>query len=172
VPLNHPGRDHERGRIWRIFYKGSEPSRPAVAPRKDWTTATVDQLSDDLADPNLKVRMIATDEIVDRIGKDAVEPLKAFFAAENAKDLQKVHAMWALHRLGALELDILSRAANDSSESLRVHAMRVLAETAPWTEQQRNLVIHATTDSNPLLQRCAADALARHPSPQNLRPLL
>src|SRR5439155_9481259 len=24
VPLTHPGRDHERGRIWRIVYRGKE----------------------------------------------------------------------------------------------------------------------------------------------------
>src|SRR5437899_12057157 len=26
VPLTHPGRDHERGRIWRIVYRGNASS--------------------------------------------------------------------------------------------------------------------------------------------------
>ena len=31
VPLTHPGRDRERGRIWRIVYKGTD-GKPAPAP--------------------------------------------------------------------------------------------------------------------------------------------
>src|SRR5204863_2722608 len=40
VPLTHPGRDRERGRIWRIVYRGKDGSNPLVTPRNDWTTAT------------------------------------------------------------------------------------------------------------------------------------
>ena len=39
VPLDHPGRDHERGRIWRIVY--SRAGRPRARRRPahaDWTT--------------------------------------------------------------------------------------------------------------------------------------
>ncbi len=35
VPLDHPGRDHERGRIWRIVYRGPDgKAPPPAAPRR------------------------------------------------------------------------------------------------------------------------------------------
>src|SRR5579872_3655050 len=49
VDLHHPGRDHERGRIWRIVYKGEDGKNPLKAPRQDWTTASVEELIQDLA---------------------------------------------------------------------------------------------------------------------------
>ena len=32
VPLSHPGRDRERGRIWRIVYRGTSPSHGSLSP--------------------------------------------------------------------------------------------------------------------------------------------
>ena len=48
VPLNHPGRDHEKGRIWRISYKGGEKNRKPV----DLTKASAQDLVKELAAPN------------------------------------------------------------------------------------------------------------------------
>src|SRR5206468_3513385 len=56
VPLNHPGRDRERGRIWRIVYTGKGHKGEARAPRADWTKATIAELIQDLGHPNLVVR--------------------------------------------------------------------------------------------------------------------
>src|SRR5437867_5848131 len=72
VPLDHPGRDRERGRIWRIIYRGANHTRPA-----GFSEATIDELLAALADANLTVRMLATDQLSDRIGKDAIEPLRS-----------------------------------------------------------------------------------------------
>src|SRR6202042_878113 len=48
VPLTHPGRDRERGRIWRIVYQGTE-GKPALAPSFiDRTTSSVPELVADL----------------------------------------------------------------------------------------------------------------------------
>ena len=40
VPLTHPGRDRERGRIWRIVYKGTD-GKPAPAPEPDRSNQVV-----------------------------------------------------------------------------------------------------------------------------------
>src|SRR5947199_8565868 len=59
VPLTHPGRDHERGRIWRIVYRGPAGSGKPDAPRADGTRATVEELVEALGHPNLVVRIRA-----------------------------------------------------------------------------------------------------------------
>src|SRR5881392_2481231 len=57
VPLTHPGRDRERGRIWRIVYRGPDGKHKPVKPREDIAGATVAELVNHLAHPNLTVRM-------------------------------------------------------------------------------------------------------------------
>ncbi len=45
VPLTHPGRDRERGRIWRIVYKGTD-GKPAPAPIVDRSDQVVGRGAD------------------------------------------------------------------------------------------------------------------------------
>ncbi len=168
VPLDHPGRDRERGRIWRLIYKAADHSQPA-----DLTKASADDLIGMLASPNLSLRMLAMDQLSDRIGADAVEPLKTFLAESPSKaGVQRLHAMWTLFRLSALELPVLSSAAQDEDALVRTHAMRMLAETAKWSSEHRALAMAGLKDADAQVQRGAADALGQHPSSDNVRPLL
>ena len=43
VPLTHPGRDRERGRIWRIVYRGDEEHAEAKVHREDFRAATTER---------------------------------------------------------------------------------------------------------------------------------
>src|SRR5947199_4028340 len=52
VDLHHPGRDKQRGRIWRIVYRGPDGKAP-VAKVPDLSKLSAQQLVDSLADPNL-----------------------------------------------------------------------------------------------------------------------
>ena len=56
VPLKHPDRDRERGRIWRIVYKDQLRQASRNASRSDWAEASVGQLIADLGHSNLTVR--------------------------------------------------------------------------------------------------------------------
>src|SRR5436190_10866319 len=71
VPLGHPKRDKSRGRIWRITYKG-EQNKPI-----DFTTLSLEDLLKALDHDNLPIRMMAADQVADRIGSGAVAALKA-----------------------------------------------------------------------------------------------
>jgi putative heme-binding domain-containing protein len=176
VPLDHPGRDRERGRIWRIVYKGKDGKAPAPkAPRPDESAATVAELIVDLAHPNLAVRTMATNQLVLR-GLEAVGPLKA--ALGEAVGAQKVHVLWALHRLGELESRELQRATNDPDEAVRVHAMRIMADSStPVFERTRtvegqDIALRGRHDKSPQVRRAMAEALGRHPSTRNIPSLL
>src|SRR5204863_999494 len=66
VPLDHPGRDRQRARIWRVIYRGAGAKDPQPMP--DLSTADVKTLVDCLAKSNITLRMLAADQIADRIG--------------------------------------------------------------------------------------------------------
>src|SRR5690242_467731 len=170
VPLDHPGRDRERGRIWRIVYKGdAAKAPPPVMP--DYSKMNAQQLVDALGDHNLTNRFLIMNEITDRIGKDAIEPLKKMLA-ESKDPLQIRHGMWDLYRLGGLEDSMLESLAKNDDAGVRVHSMRILEEMPQWNSTQLNLAIAGLKDSDPLVQRCAAAAMQFHPHVECIRPLL
>jgi putative heme-binding domain-containing protein len=173
VPLNHPGRDRERGRIWRIVYRGTDADKPnkPVMPRADWTSIGVDELVKDLAHPNLTVRTIATNQLVERGGKQGLAVLGQIMNPD-APAIQRIHGLWALERLGGLSDSMLAAATQDKDPGVRAHAMRVLAERKELTAAQHQALVAALKDGDGFVQRNAADALGRHRIPQNLRALL
>jgi putative heme-binding domain-containing protein len=178
VPLTHPGRDRTSGRIWRIVYRGDKAGGHATgygtpAPRKDWTTARVTELIEDLAHPNLTVRMHAMNQLVARGGAEGRQAVHDLLSANKATSWQWVHGLWVLERVGALDDDVLLKAAQHKDRGVRVHAQRVLGERALLTPRQHHLVLAALKDADAHVQRAAADALARHPdAAKNLRALL
>jgi putative heme-binding domain-containing protein len=170
VPLDHPGRDRERGRIWRIVYKGEKGQPGTPAPRQDWTKAGVQSLVADLAHPNLTVRTKATNQLVLH-GREGVEELTTVLADRKGPAHQRAHALWALERVGALDEKTLVQAARDE-EAVRVHVQRVLSERPKLTPAQQELALAGLKDASPHVQKAAADALGRHPGAENVRPLL
>ena len=173
VPLTHPGRDRERGRIWRIVYRGkgrAEGVAPPVPPRADRTKATVAELVQDLGHPNLVVRTTAANQLAQR-GKEGVEAVRTVLGPKS-NPLQRAHGLWVLERGGALDDALLAAAAADKDAAVRVHAQRVLSERRGLSDAQRALVLAGLKDKDATVQRCAADALGQHPAAENLRPLL
>ncbi len=242
VPLTHPGRDRERGRIWRVIYKGavnserasdSSPSpltgewagvrgektpgaakdlglrtassgTPPSATRGlstariengrrvrtlDLTTATADQLVNELADPNLTWRMLAMNQIEDRFGKSAASDVQEALR-DPVNAFQHAHALWLLHRLNPPSPETgptpkaLSDAAKAKDPLVRIHAQRISADLLyqdglPGISKHTDFVsspYHVATeglkDANALVQRCAAEALGNFRGSSPVRPLL
>src|SRR6266850_488135 len=173
VPLEHPGRDRERGRIWRIVYRGTNgASTASVGARFDLAHASAKELIRELASPNITRRMFAMNELVDRVGEPASGPTKKMMADKKSTSSQRMHGLWVLHRLNGLEEKILVDAAQDKDGGVRVHAMRVLSETANWSQTQRALALAGLHDADPFVQRAAADALGQHPDFAQIKALL
>lgn len=172
VPLTHPGRDRERGRIWRIVYKGTSdaPATPPRKPRNDWTTAAVADLVQDLAHPNITVRMLATNQLVER-GSNAHGAVEGALKSSANAD-QRVHALWVLERIGNLDEGRLDQAAQDPDRTVRTHAQRILSERKELSERTAKVALDGLNDADPFVQRAAADALARHPGLDRVQPLL
>jgi putative heme-binding domain-containing protein len=169
VPLTHPGRDRERGRIWRIVYRG-EKGDAALAGAPDLSKEAVAGLIAALDHPNLTVRFLALTELSDRIGAPAAEPLRA--ALKDAKPRVRLGALWALFRLNALSDAELETALGDGDGMVRTHAFRALSERENCTDGQRAALIKGLSDSDPFARRQAADAAGRHPSLETARALI
>ncbi len=161
VPLTHPGRDRERGRIWRIVYKGNDV-RPTPG-RSDFTKATTNDLVADLGHPNALIRRQATHELVRRGGNVVVGSVRL---------CDRPEALYVLERLGQLDEAKLKQTANNSSELLRVHAQRILAERKVWKSWERDLVLEGLKDVSPHVRRVSAEALGLHPHSDHVPALL
>ncbi len=172
VPLTHPLRDRERGRIWRVVYKGADGKaklRP-LALAND-----LDGLVKEMGSPSLSRRMLAMNAIYDRFGKSAVPKVKKSDAIAN--EFMQVHRLWLLHRLDAMDPKELEIAAQSGEPLVRVHAQRIVADifdldALPHVMTEGETDIHhiaaahhianeGLKDRDPLVQRCAAEAIAK-----------
>ncbi len=199
VPLVHPGRDRERGRIWRVVHKGDQAEaklRPTALPQD------LDGLIGELGSPNLTRRLVAMSEIQDRFGTDAVPKLRDAAGAARGETARGVRArnggpeatlvsvVWLLHRLGALDNapdcgELRVYLLDPELPLVRIHALRIVAERGRLARQNADLAkkmaVGSATRSalrqelmprNGLSARCAAEALGEWPDLDNLRPLL
>ena len=174
VPLTHPGRDRERGRIWRIVYRGKDGQGKLNA------TDAFQTLKDGakLGDPNFTIRMAETV----RLGQTHVDnrSVIADFAKVVRQDpnpYQRVHALWILQQWSAFEsktawAPTLIKALNDPDRMVRVHAMKVLGETKELSQELRVITRKGLRDPDAFVQRAAAETLGRHPLLENVKPLL
>lgn len=172
VPLDHPGRDRHRGRIWRVRYEGPEAHAEPTAPRSDWHAATIEDLISDLGHGNLAVRLRAANELAERGGSAVIGAVRAA-VNDPTSPRRRAHALWVAQRLGTVGDAAFRDAAYDRNHDIvRTHAMTALAEQPTLSQVQHALVLGGLTDAGAFTRRAAAGALARHASAANLRPLL
>ncbi|MBO0931651.1 PVC-type heme-binding CxxCH protein [Fibrella aquatilis] len=168
VPLDNPGRDRQRGRIWRITYKGKVDKLGYT----DWTKAPVAELINALAKGNLPVRMLAMDQLVNRVGPPAVGALLAVSVRKNTPPDQYVHSMWALNQLKALPKALLMNALHHKQALIRTHAMRVVHESPGRSDTLLAEARLGLADPSPHVRRAAVEALTDYPRLETIRALL
>jgi mono/diheme cytochrome c family protein len=109
----------KRGRIWRLVH---ETMRPGPAPRL--SSATPAQLVDTLSHPNGWWRDTAQQLLVQRRDHAVVPQLRDL--AGRAPDWRtRLHALWTLEGLDALESAQVQRALSDKSADVRASAVRL-----------------------------------------------
>jgi putative heme-binding domain-containing protein len=169
VPLKHPGRDRERGRIWRIVYRGDRAA-PPLPTAVDRTRSSPAELIADLRHPNLAVRLTAANQLVAR-GPDTLHAIRAIVGSETPAR-QRVHGLWVLSRLQALNDETLQSCMSDPDRELRVHALKTLVDRQELTAHVARMVQTGLRDPDPFVRRAAAEVLGAHPALVNVRPLL
>jgi putative heme-binding domain-containing protein len=133
--------------------------------------STVPQLVADLAAPNLAVRTVATNQLVERGGDPGVGAVREVMKPE-APVHQRVHGLWVLARTGKLDDATLVACAHDSNRELRVHAIKTLLDRPSLSDSFHELALAGLKDTDPFVRQAAAETLAAHPASTNVRPLL
>ncbi|MCG6158258.1 DUF7133 domain-containing protein [Rubinisphaera margarita] len=170
APLDHPRRNRQLGRVWRVVWKGEDGA--VEAPRlPDLATLPVEELAQQLGNANLQSRTLATNLLVDHFPETAPDAVRSLMEAAEQSEV-RAHGMWVLERLASLSPADITRLARDSSPLVRTHVMKLLAERSELSAPCRQLLHEAMSDPNAFVVRSAADALGRHPQAENIRPLL
>lgn len=135
VVLRHGlDRNVGRGRIWRIAH---ERAAATGAARVAMHAAGDAELVAALAHPNGWRRETAQRLLVLRGAQGTVPALKKLVSARENPPLGRVHALWTLEGLGAIDLPTLRRAFRDGDPRVRTTAVRVAESLAPGLSKDR-----------------------------------
>jgi putative heme-binding domain-containing protein len=131
VPLDHPGRDRERGRIWRIA-----PTKPTVAPQPPVETVEIApvELPDALGLPDPWERRRAAAALVESPRLDAIIPLLNALAGTPETDTHLRHALRIAlkHCLSLPRAYTLAFPEKDRGEIASISLAVPTAEAAAW----------------------------------------
>jgi putative membrane-bound dehydrogenase-like protein len=145
------------GRIWRIV-----PTQPRVQRNLNINLgqASVAELVKTLEHPNGWHRFTAQRLIVERQDKAAIPLLKE--AAEKSTTVQgRLHALWTLEGLSALDESLVLKALKDSDAQLREHALRLADSLLPKSQTLASAALAMAKDSDPRVQFQAAFTLGQ-----------
>jgi putative heme-binding domain-containing protein len=170
VPLTDPHRDHAHGRIWRVVWKGEKGEQATPSMPSDLAKLGARSLLAKLGDSNLEVRRLATNELINRIGHDAIAPTRDVLREGSAE--QHTHAASVLEALGSLNDPLLDGLLQDPAPIVRTEAVRVLGEREKWTATDTQRVVNKLKDADAIVRLNAMRALAQHPSAEAFAPLV
>ena len=140
VPLLHPGRDRERGRIWRIVPPGgADVKQLSVVPDKkslppNYVEQQPERLIGELGSPNPTRRSLAWGELDLRpvLGKHSimhfVETGLWRYHTTQSRDSAQSIVLWLLDPQAPFHEAVLLKALRDKAEIVRVHTLRILTE--------------------------------------------
>jgi len=156
----NPNRDRQHGRIYRLVYQKNE------APVINLENASWEKLVQALENDNMFWRLTAQRLLVDGGYKKAVPALIKLLSQPAPKSL---HALWALHGLGALDRQAHERCLNSKDPALRRNAIRALP-----TDLKGQQMLHDSAtlaDKNLLVRLASFVKLASFPRDQGTRDI-
>jgi len=146
----NPLRDHEKGRIYRVVYKGAKPYTPVKLDRSN-PASLVKALEND----NMFWRTTAQRLLVESKNTSVLPDLYKLVNNKNVDEIglnaPAVHALWTMHGLGALSgnnteaLQVAVGALSHPAAGVRRAAMQVL----PRNQQALDAVQKTTVISDP-----------------------
>ena len=151
------------GRIYRVVHETTtRGERPALSAK------TPAQLVPVLAHPNGWWRDTAQRLLVER-GDTSVAPALASLVASAPDPRTRLHALWTLDGLGALDAPVVQRALRDAAPEVRAAAIRV---AEPWLAKPGDplqaAVWQLATDRAPRVQWQLAISLAAFPADERV----
>lgn len=130
----------DKGRIYRVVPReGLELTRPELSG------ADVQTLVEALAHPNKWWRDTAQRLLVER-GDESAVPLLRQLSLENDSALGRLHGLWTLEGLGALEPEIVQAGLEDASPAVRENALRMAEPYVMASPDVRDAVLRMDSD--------------------------
>ncbi len=154
------------GRIYRVVYQGM-----TFDQKPHMSSETPAQLVAHLSHPNGWWRDTAQQLLVQR-GDRSVVPALAQLAASSPDYRTKLHALWTLNGLGALDQSLVLRALEDPSPDVRASAVRLSEHWLGNDGPIRTAVMRRMDDANWLVRRQLAASLGELPREARLQPIM
>ena len=154
----------DRGRIYRIVWEGAPK-----APRPRLDKASSSELVEQLSNPNMWWRLTAQRLLVERQDKSVVGALQELARKGAAAD-GRMHALWALEGLHALEPAQVLLALDDQSPAVREEAVR-LAEKNLSDPKIAGKLLQMTADPDDHTQFQVACTLGQLPAAKSFESL-
>ena len=121
VARDHPGRDKDHGRIWRVRQTG-QPRRTIT----DYTTVPTDQLPAALKSDSTWAMRAAWHQMAQRQDKSVVPALVAMLRDSQTPVDVKIAALWTREEIAPFDADLWKHLFGDASSDLRREAVRAL----------------------------------------------
>ncbi len=181
VDLKHPGRDKDRGRVWRIVYTGKKGEKvpPLAFARKDWTQASADELFADFGHPNVAVRLLAANEAA---GRANFKPEARTILDDLPNASARVGLMATVReRTGEIKIADYEQAAafgkqnpdKIKSDSLTGLLVKSLVSRDKWGPEERKLALDWFANFDSIrVKRAVVDGMTAHPDAEFVAPLL
>jgi putative membrane-bound dehydrogenase-like protein len=148
----------DKGRIYRITPKGGLSLSNAVFKRDN-----LQSMVDTLSHPNKWWRDTAQRLLVEWEDEKVV-PLLHNALDDSQSAVGRLHAMWTLQGLGALEYNDLAQALRDDDAGVRENALQIAADRTADSPQLRDSVLTLANDRDARVRLFAAIALQSTPS--------
>lgn len=175
VPLEHPGRDRYRGRIWQI--RSLAPEHQVDSQR-----TAPESVEQSWNSPNPTVRSLALQKAVEQPGPSLDQLAKTLIASADEGTVDaRITAIWYLQQRGLANVSLLERVTSDPSAILRTHGCRAIAASLDFKQDSAGrldtdpiieLAVAKLGDENAHVQCAAADALGQTQRSDAIVPLL
>ena len=157
-----------KGRIWRVVYGNTSARRPA-APAL--SKATSQHLVQTLSNPKGWWRDTAQRLLVER-GDTSVAPALKTLAASAPDWRTRLHALWTLDGLDAIDVASVRKALADANSDVRASAVRLSERWLASDAALRGAVIALIDDKNWNIRRQVAASIGELPAADRLDPAI
>ena len=157
-----------RGRIWRVVYGNAGARRPA---KPALSKATPQQLVQTLSNPKGWWRDTAQRLLVERAETSVAPALKTL--AGSAPDWRtRVHALWTLDGLDAIDVAVIRKALADSNADVRASAVRLSERWLNKDQPLKAAVLALTGDKNWNVRRQVGATIGELPAAERVAPAM
>ena len=121
IPRDHPARDKEHGRVWRVRYRDQSGTSP------DMTRVPTAELPEHLKAGRTWEMRAAWHQIGDRGAKELIPALANIIGDTKTETGARIHALWSLEELGHFDPALWKILLGDPSPDLRREAVRAMS---------------------------------------------